>query len=342
VAATLRQVAGRAGVDASTVSRVLRADPALAVRPETRERILTAARELNYRPNAAALSLKLRQTHTLGMLVPDITNPIFPGIFRGVEATAAAAGYRVILVNTDEARDRESLFVDLLTEKRVDGLILATALTDDKTVAALREGGYPFVLVNRRMPGLNERYVSADDEAGARLATEHLIRLGHRRIAHISGPLFTDTGLRRLKAYRECLHNHGIPFESAYVVEGDFREPTGQAAMQHLLELPQPPTAVFCANDLTAIGAMSALRQRGLRLPEDLSLVGFNDLPWTEHLQPPLTTVHVPLPEMGALACTMLLQLLAGVPLQPVAIVVPVRLMERGSTAPPRREGDGR
>lgn len=331
---TLRQVAQRAGVDASTVSRVLRGDPNLSVRQETRERIEQVARELNYHPNAAARSLKLRATRTIGMAVPDITNPLFPAIFKGVEATARQFGYTVILVNTADPQEDHS-HINLLTERRIDGLILATALTADDTIRRLIETGYPFVLVNRRYPDLAERFVVPDDMSGARQAVEHLIQLGHAAIGHISGPLFTDTGLNRLRAYRDTLRQHGLPFESGWMVESDFRERSGYEAMQRLLDHPHRPTAVFCANDLVSIGAISAIRARGLRIPHDISLVGFNDLPWMDHLQPPLTTVHVPLYEMGVHACRMLLQVLAGEAPEPASRQVPVSLVIRSSTGAP-------
>lgn len=296
--------------------------------------MLRAAQDLNYHPNAAAQSLKLRASRTLGMLVPDITNPVFPAIFKGVEETARDAGYDVILANTDGSTDK-SPYRGLLVGRRVDGLILATAMTDDETIRDLVDKRFPFVLVNRRAPELNDRYVVPDDLAGAREAVEHLIRLGHRRIAHISGPLYTETGLNRLKAYREALRDHRLAFEGGWVVESDFREVTGYRAMRRLLEHPDRMTAVFCANDLAAVGAIKAARERGLRVPDDISLVGFNNLPWTEHLNPSLTTVEVPLYDMGVLAARMLLSLVSGEEPAARSHVVPVRLIERGSTGPP-------
>lgn len=333
---TLKDVAEMAGVDPSIVSRVLNGSKSLSVRPETRERILAAAARLNYRPNGVARSLKLRVTRTLAMLVPDITNPIFAEIFTGVERVAGESGYAVILAHTGEHLEKEDPYVRVMKEKRVDGFILATALTSDRIVSELQAEGYPFVLVNRRARDVQDGFVVVDDVLGARLAVEHLVSLGHRRIAHLSGPLFTDTGLGRLQGYRSAVRELGLPFESEWVVECDFREPSGRAGMRKLLAAQNRPTAVFTCNDQVAIGALGALAEAGLRVPDDISVVGFNDLPIVRFLQPPLTTVHLPLAEMGAWAAEMLICKLRGQPLaQPSRIVAPT-LIARGSTARPR------
>jgi LacI family transcriptional regulator len=332
---TLREVAKRAGVDISTVSRVLRGDANFSVRSDTRERILRVAAELDYRPNAIARSLKTRSTRTLGMLIPDITNPIFPAIYKGVEDMARQLGYSVILVNTGPRSQEEDPNIALLKEKRVDGFILATAYTTDESLERLRRDNYPVVLVNRRVPGMTDRFVAPDDALGAQLAVTHLIELGHKRIGHISGPLYTETGLSRFTAYRRCLKEHGLPFVPSWVQESDFNEERGYAAMAQLLQVPDPPTAVFCANDLVAIGAIRKARESGLEVPRDLSIVGFNDLPWTDRIQPPLTTIRIPLYEMGSMAARMLLQIIAGQQPDPPFWVAPPEMVIRASTCPP-------
>ncbi|MDB4894554.1 MAG: transcriptional regulator, LacI family, partial [Firmicutes bacterium] len=332
---TLRDVARRAGVDVSTVSRVVRGERNFSVRAETRERILQVAAELDYRPNGIARSLKSSFTRTLGMLIPDITNPIFPAIYKGVEDTARQLGYSVILVNTGTRSQEEDPNIALLREKRVDGFILATAFTADALIERLERDRYPAVLVNRRMPGMTERFVAPDDALGSRLAMAHLMALGHRRIAHISGPLYTETGLSRFTAYRRSLNENALPFVASWVQESDFNEEGGYRAMAQLLQAPELPTAVFCGNDLAAVGAMRMARERGLELPRDLSIVGFNDLPWTDRIQPSLTTIRIPLYEMGAMAARMLLQVIAGERPDPPFWLAPPELVIRASTAPP-------
>lgn len=335
LAVTLRDVALRVGVDISTVSRVLNGDPTFSVRSDTRERVVRVASELNYRPNAIARSLKTRSTMTLGMLIPDITNPLFPAIFKGAEDTARDHGYSIILGHTGTRSEYEDPNIDLLREKRVDGFILATAFTSDGAVMRLQREGYPFVLVNRRAPGLDEKFVVPDDAMGTELVMKHLTDLGHRRIGHIAGPLYTETGLTRFKTYRRYLKENALRFDAEWVQESDFREETGYRSMARLINRLDRPTAVFCANDLVAMGAIRSAVESGLRVPEDVSVVGFNNLPWTDRIQPALTTVHVPFYEMGSAAARMLAQILKGQTPSPSCWVVKPELVVRASTCPP-------
>ncbi len=331
--ATLREVAAAAGVDLSTASRVLRNDPAVTVRPETRERILRAARALNYWPNLAARALRLRKTLTLALFIPDITNPVFHAVIRGAEQAARAEGYSLLLCHIDERALAERLYLRLVWERRVDGLLLATAQTRDILIAEVSQSGVPFVLINRRAEGV-PRYVIADDTVGAQMAVSYLIELGHRSIAHLAGPLTTDTALRRLQGYRQALEQHGLPFASALVEECGFSRPSGTAGMHRLLSRARP-TAVFATNLLVAVGAMIALREVGLRVPEDVSVVGFHNAELAELVSPPLTTVEFPLYQMGYEAAKSLLALIRGERDTVHLVLPPTGLVVRQSAAAP-------
>lgn len=218
IPSTLKDVANLANVSIPIVSKVLSGNPQVRVSPATRQRILKAAKGLSYRPNASARSLKVKRTRTLALLVPDLGNPVFPEIIRGVEAGAQAAGYAAFVSHLDEKAVSERRYLAWLQEGRFDGLILATARLEDSIIEDLVESGRPFVLVNRRESSTN-MHITVDDAAGARLATNHLVELGHHRIAHLAGPLMFDTSLRRLQGYRQELDAHGIAYDSSLVQE---------------------------------------------------------------------------------------------------------------------------
>lgn len=332
--ATLRDVARLADVNPSTVSRVLNGDKSLSVRPETRERILKVAAELNYVPNAMARGLKLGQSMTMGLLVPDIQNPFFADIISGAVTEANNQRYYVLFGHTEERPEKEREYVEVMKSQRVDGLILATAMTSDQTVDHLLNGDVPFVLANRVSDSVSS-YVAADDRKAAEEVVRYLAGLGHRRIAHISGPLYTETGLNRLHGYRTALRDMDIPYVSEYMVEGHFSPAAGYAATKTLFGRLDPndyPTAIFAPNDMAAMGIMRRLHEMRLRIPEDVSLVGFNDIYLAEQVG--LTTVRMPTVEMGAMAVRMLLNLIRGEG-QPQPQLLPTELVVRSSTAPP-------
>ncbi len=329
---TLKEVADRAGVNPSTVSRVINEDPNLSIREETRNRILRAIEELEYRPNAVARSLRLKTTRTAGMIIPDITNPFFPEVFKGAESAASERGFSLILCNTNEDPEKEKSYIKLLAEKQVDGILLASTYIQDETIDMAARRNIPYVLVNRASRNAGSASVVVDDVYGAELAVQHLADLGHRRIAHISGLLYTETGLERLEGYRRTLNRNQIPFLSEYMVEARFSEREGYLAMEKLLALPQPPTGVFSANDLIALGAVSAITDHGLHVPEDISVVGFNDIWLAGKVHPPLTTVKVPLYDMGYLAFENLAKKILGEPTQQNKIVLRPELVIRAST----------
>lgn len=327
---TIHDVARLAGVHPSTVSRALsRTD--LPVRPETRRKVLAAARRLEYRPSPLARGLRLQRTKTLGMLVPDITNPFFPPIIRGAEEAARERGYELVLSNTDDSPDRERASLALMRERQADGLLIATSRMADATLTGVRRDRLPFVLVNRGSRVTADHSVEVDNERAAETVVAHLASLGHRRIAHIAGPLSTTTGAERAAGYRAAMTAHGLGAHALVVEASAYSEDAGRDAAAKVLGA--DPTAIFAANDLIAIGVLRALREVGRRVPRDVSLVGVNDIPLAGFLDPPLTTMRVPQREMGGVAARMLIALLEGEPLTRRQVVLETSLVVRGSTA---------
>ena len=333
---TITDVARAANVHASTVSRVLNGRAELSLLPETRERVIAAATRLGYRPSALARGLRLRRTFTLGMLVPDITNPVFPSIIKGVEGAAHTRGYHLILCNTDDSFEREASYLRVLREWRVDGILIASSSTAESTIAELRREKVPFVLVNSASRASDDLAVTPDNRQGVSAALDHLIQLGHRRIGLIAAPQTTVTGQERLLAARAALRRHHLAHEDALVVVADsFSEVSGYRAARRLLLDGEPLTAIFCANDLIALGTIRFARELGLTVPDDLSVVGFNNIPQSELFDPPLTTVNVPQEEMGVLAAALLIDQLEGRHIDRRRVVLETEIVVRGSTAPP-------
>lgn len=333
-ALTIYDVARAAGVSVATVSRVL--NHHRGVRPGTREQVMRAVRELNYQPNLIASALMTGQTRTVGLLVPDISNPFFAEICRGVEDAGAERGFSLVICNTDERLDLEAQKVNLLRKKAVDGIIFASAEVGDANIVELQQAGYPIVLISREVDGIEANSVSVDDFQGGYLATKHLIGLGHRRIAHLAGPLRTRPGLYRKKGYEAALEQADIEVDPALIAAGEFNLQSGRAMARALLErLPEPPTAVFAGNDLIAIGAIKELRQAGLRVPADVSVVGYDHTALAEVADPPLTSIAQPMHEMGRRAMELLLAAIAESPsaTRTHQIVLPPRLVVASSTA---------
>jgi LacI family transcriptional regulator len=320
-------------VGASIASRVLNDDPTVSIRPETRKRILTAARELDYRPNAFARGLKLARTMTFGMVIPNLAYPVNAEIIRGAERRAAAAGYVILLADAEEFEQAGEAFQRLLLERRVDGLLIASGGGAD-VLDRLQQQGLPFVLVNRRVPTVGPS-VTADDALGMRMAVEHLVELGHSRIGHIAGPSDADTAQRRLAGFRYGLRAHGLRPAPNAVVEASLDEQAGYDAMRQLLELRARPTAVTVWSIAAAVGALAAARDEGVAVPEELSVVAFHDVPMAGYLDPPLTTIRMPLWEMAERSVECLLRLVDGEQVEDVVIATKPVLVERRSTAPP-------
>jgi LacI family transcriptional regulator len=332
VKVTLNDVALRAGVDRSVVSRVINEDPKLNVRPETRQRVLDTIASLGYRPNAAARSLRTAKAYMFGLLIPDFANPVYAEIICGAEQAAAQLGYGLMTAG-GSSRLGLAQYLNLLGQGRVDGLLFAGE-DSEHALGQLRAAGLPWVLVNRRIEG-SDRYVVLDDERASRLAVAHLAGLGHRRIAHLAGPEHADTGRRRKAGYLAALAEAGLPAPPGAVVHAGYTPEGGAAALPRLLGCAQRPTAVLVANVASAVGVLHAAHALGVDVPGDLSVVAVHDMPLAGHLVPALTTVRMPLEELGARAVR---RLATSRPDEPITEVVtePVELVVRASSAPPR------
>lgn len=328
--ATIADVARLARVDPSVVSRVINSDERLVIKQETRARVLDAIRELRYHPNAAARSLRTSQSGTFGLLIPDFTNPIYAEIITGAER--AATELDALLLVGSAIEHRPERYVEMLASGRVDGLLLATDMLHSQTIEAMARTGRPLVSVNQRIKGV-KRTILADDEGASRRAVRYLYDLGHRRIAHLRGPETSDTAKRRLAGYKKALVSCGIPEGDAVVLGGGYTTESGVSGIVEFLSLRSRPTAIVIANIAAAIGAMSALRDAGVQVPGDVSLIAIHDIALAEHLAPPLTTVSMPLTEMGAAGVAAL----SGDDSEGTTVVKkPTELIARRSTAAPR------
>lgn len=327
---TLLDVARAAGVSAATVSRILNGTARVA--PAKAAAVQEAIARLRFKPNLFARSLKTGVTMTVGVLTQSIESQFYAHALKGIEVGLEGSGYSPIIASGhwDAQTDLQSL--RLLTNRRVDGVIILTATIDDQAIRALAQE-QPVVVTERALHAPQLYAVQLDQQRGGYLATRHLLEQGHRRIAHITGVAHRRDATERQRGYAQALREAGVEPDAALCVQGDFTAPGGQRAMAALLERGVEFTAVFCANDESALGARLALFERGLRVPQDVSLVGFDDLPVSSFMTPPLTSVHQPVFEIGLHAAHAMLRLL-GHDTQP-AELPPLRLVERGSSAAP-------
>jgi LacI family transcriptional regulator len=336
-AVTLRDVAARAGVDISTASRALSASKSSALSAHTVTRVVEAAEALDYRANTLARGLRTNRTYTVGMLVPDLTNPFFPPIVRGIEDELLEAGYTLILANTDNDPDHERAVSASMLARQIDGLIVASARLDVASPEWAGRGSTPLVLVNRWEPDHDYPWVVPDDRMGVRAVIEHLVGLGHSQIAHIAGPSELSTGNSRYEAYRKELRRQKLPLNARLVSFCEsFSVEAGAKACTELIERDVEFTAIFAANDLVAIGCLDALARARKRVPRDVSLVGFNDMLLVDRLDPPMTTVAVPKYQMGRTAARLLLDRLNGVESAERRVRLPLELVVRRSTSVPK------
>jgi LacI family transcriptional regulator len=340
--ATLRDVAAAARVHPATASRALNPETRILVSEDTARRVSEAAAALGYRPNPVARSLRTRRSHTVGVLIPDLNNPLFPPIVRGLEDRLAAAGYVALIGNTDGDSAREQLIFEQMRARHVDGFVLATAHVRNPVLAEAASADVPIVLMNRLAPDYSFSSVSVDNEQGLRMAVAHLAALGHTRIAHIAGPQGVSTGAGRRRGFLEGMRACGLEVDEDLIVSANgYTVEEGTRCGRELLGRSTRATAVAVANDMLAVGCYTALDEAGLRCPEDLSLVGFNDMPFIDRLRPPLTTVRFPHYQLGTEAAQLLLERVTGRD-RPVKILfLAPELIVRGSTAPVAETGEG-
>ena len=333
---TLRDVARVSGVHPGTASRALNEETRALVNEDTARRVLEAAEQLGYRPNPIARGLKTNRSYTIGVLIPDLTNPLFPPILRGIEDRLEESGYTPLMANTDNDPERERIDWHAMRARQVDGIVAATARRDHELLDELLESGIPVVLVNRRAPDSGVPSATADDRQGIRLAVGHLAELGHERIAHIAGPLELSTGLDRHEGFHEAMRELGLePDPELVVVTGAFTEAEGAKACAELLDRGAGPTAIAAANDLIALGCYDVFAERGIACPEEISVVGFNDMPFAGRFQPPLTTIRIPHYEIGMAAAELMLENLLNGGAPPRDIRLEPSLVVRGSTVSP-------
>lgn len=327
--ATIADVARLADVSKATVSQVLSGKRPVSL--ATRERVEAVIQELGYRPDGLARSLRTRRTQMVALMIPDITNPFYPSLARGLE-DGMEPGYRSFICNTDGRAELEKEFLEEVAQRRADGIVLDSFAIEPDWIESVVPGGIPVVRIGTTViddPGYDT--VHADDERGASAATRHLIRRGHTRIAMIQGP--AGAGGKRNEGYRRALEESGAEVNPALVVSGDWTRPGGATAASRLLQLEDPPTGVFCANDLMALGAMDAAGDFGLRVPDDLALVGFDDIDASAMVSPALTTVSNPAYETGLLAGILLRERMTGQYRgEPRTVTLPCELIERDSS----------
>jgi LacI family transcriptional regulator len=337
--ATLKDVAGAVGVHVSTVSRALNPETRHLITPEIVAKVIAVGRQMGYRPNPAAYSLRTNRTLAIGVVVPDITNSIFPPIIRGVEDAVSEHGYATLVVNTDGRFEREAAVFEVLSARGIDGLVVASVERKDEAIARIAAFGTPIVTVNRRTDDGSICSVTNDDADGIRRMLTHLAALGHRSVAAIAGNQRLSTGQRRYEALRTHAADIGLEIADESVpFAARFDEADGERAMEELLARGMAFSAVVCASDRLAIGAITAMRRRGLACPADVSISGFNDMAMVDRIEPPLTTIRIQHYKVGFIAATLLAERMARAQetYAPEHVLMPVELVVRGSTCPPR------
>jgi LacI family transcriptional regulator/LacI family purine nucleotide synthesis repressor len=335
---TVYDIAKEANVSVSTVSRVLNATA--PVKKSTKDKIMKIIDKYQFQPNALARSLLKKETGTIGMIMPDITNPFFPEVFLGAESEARAKGYTFLLCNTSGDYARESEYLSILSEKRVDGIIymggrINLARCKPELVKEITDiaSRIPVVLVNGQLPNNSLVRVATDEIKGAKLVTQHLIDLGHKDIGFIGGSDYMSTTIQKVKAFKSQLEENGLVYRPEWVLHGDFSMRSGRELMTKIIELKKRPTAVFCVNDFTAIGAMKAVVEHGLKIPDDFSIVGFDDTPLATSIIPEMTTVSQKSHELGQTAVQILTKLLNKEKVKKLTLLEPELIVRQSARA---------
>ena len=333
----IKDVAARAEVHPSTVSRVMNRETRSMVSERVADRITRIASEMGYTRSPLALGLRTGRSFTIGVIIPDLSNPMFPPIVRGIERTLEAEGYIAILADSDNSQKSERAIFDSMKSRRIDGLILATAHIEDPIVEDCIEEQLPVVLVNRTTDKHDVTEVINNDELGIQLALSHLIELGHRQIAFLGGPQNTSTGRDRYRAFKNLADNGQFELDQDLCASCTaFTEAAGHTGMLGILDRNKPFSAVVAANDLLALGCYDALEERGLSCPGDVSVTGFNDMPFVDRFSPPLTSLHIPHDELGVQAANLLLAEIRDSDAPRTTIRLDPVLVVRGSTAAPK------
>lgn len=327
--ATMKEVAARAGVSTATVSRVLAGQKGAG--PRVRSRVEQAARDLDFQPNRLAAGLRARQRKVIGLIIPDLQNPFFTGVVSGLENVLCSADYTLLLCHSDGLAKREQAHFGVLRGEGVAGLVLIPGNEPEAQYDALRTWKVPVVSVDRSPRGLETDLVCVTNRDGARTAVEHLLRLGHGDIALINGPRNLDVSLERLAGFQDALQVAGLAIRKSFIVHGDFRQSGGYAAMNGLLKLTPPPRAVLIANNLMTLGALQAIHAAGFRIPADVAVMGFDDMPWATTLLPPLTAVAQPAEELGRTAARLLLDRIQDPGRMIRQVILPTQLIIRAS-----------
>ena len=304
--ANIKDVAKRANVSITTVSHII--NKTRYVSDELTERVNKAMKELDYQPNSLARGLRSGKTKIIGLVIPDISNQFFAEISRKIEDRGFEIGYSVILCNTDDDPNKEKIYIDVLTGKKVEGIIFISTIVESNNLERIVESNIPIVVVDRDIKDIDSDFILVDNSIGGYKATKYLLELGHRRIACIAGPSPINPSAQRVGGYKKALEEAKIPFDPNLIVDGDFRYESGNKAMRQLLALPEPPTAVFACNDLMALGAFQAINDSGLKIPDDISVIGFDNVPFSQAVYPTLTTMGQPINEMADTIVSMLIE----------------------------------
>ncbi|MCS6834393.1 MAG: LacI family transcriptional regulator [Anaerolineae bacterium] len=336
LAVTIRDVADLAQVSVTTVSHVI--NNTRYVEPNTRERVQMAIKSLNYRPNSLARSLRRRGTATIGLLVPDNSNPFFAEVARVIEDLGFERGYSVILCNSDSSEEREARYVDVLLSKQVDGLLVISAGSHPNFISSILSSHVPLVVVDRETPELQADQVLLDNEVGGALAAHYLLDLGHQRIGIIIGPNEAAPSALRFRGFCRALQERGVAWDDSRCVMGDFHYSGGEQGARKLLDAHPDLTAIFATNDLMAMGAVNQARRRGRRVPEDLSIIGFDNISQSAAFYPPLSTVAQPIEALGRHSLNLLLARIGGDDRPPQRIVLQPSLVIRESCTTPKNE----
>lgn len=328
--ATIYEVSKLAGVSLATVSRVI--NKSGKVKAKTREKVEAAMQELGYRPNPIAQSLATRRSNSVGVVIPELHGPFFGIMLSNIEDELRAAGKHVIITagHSDEAIEKDS--IEFLSSRQCDALILHAYAVSDEYVEKLRDSGIPVVVIGRFIPGMEDSCIDIDNEYGGYIATKSLIELGHRQIASITGPQWKSDGRERLAGFRRALDEFGLEFNRQLIEEGDYEEASGRQGMRRLLQKEIPFTGLVCANDEMAAGAIAVAQQRGMTIPDDFSIIGFDNVFFTTYMNPPLSTVHYPIDMMGRMAARCVLRDVYGLNGFDIQNRFELRVVRRAST----------